>query len=59
MTDDRDLVVAADRGQDGADLRIAPRGVEVGRPVLRSRVEAARRGVLDRLDSQLLSEARD
>ena len=44
VRDHRDLVVAADGGQDGPDLRVAERRVEVGRPVARG-VASSRRVV--------------
>ena len=47
VRDDRDLVVAADRREHGADGRVAEGRVEVGRPVFRTGAEPPGRGVLD------------
>jgi hypothetical protein len=57
VRDDGDLVLAADRRQHGADLRVGEGRVDVGRPLLRGRTEAARRRVLDGHEPRHLCQA--
>src|SRR5699024_1618656 len=54
--DDGDLVVATQGGEDRVDLRVGERRHDVTRPVLGEGLELAGGGVLDGLQSELLTE---
>ena len=53
----RDLILAADRRQYGADLRVSERGHEIGGTIAWRCAEASRRRVLHRLKRELLAQA--